>query len=214
MRNVQLVITTVVLILIPTSLALGQEPKGLNDLVRVQVRKARVADVLARIAVESEISIGFERSELDGPNYTVSIDGPAKPALDILNLLVERVPIYKWEVRNGVINVLPVNGRSSILEKFRALPVEKFAARSTEIKFELRNRIYDLPQVQQFLNENKLRTERLRDYAYRPSIYARDVDLTVENTTVEGLINNIIRLGEHNFWSLALDGKGTLYLSF
>jgi hypothetical protein len=113
-----------------------------------------------------------------------------------------------------MINVLPVNGRNSVLEKFRALPVEKFEARSTEIKYELRNRIYDLPQVQHFLNENKLQTDRLRDYGYRPSVYARDVDLSVSNTTVEALINNIIRLGEHNFWSLAVDSKGTLYLSF
>ena len=214
MRNIRLIVIGLVCILAPGSIAAGQEPKGLNDLVRLQVRKVRVAEALARITVQSEISIGFERSKLDGPDSTITFDGPPKPALELLNLIVQQVPIYKWEVRDGVINVLPVNGRSSLLEKFRALPVEKFEARSTLIKFELRNRIFDLPQVQQFLNENKLHTDRLRDYGYRPSIYARDVDLSVSNTNVEGLINNIIRLGEHNFWSLALDDKGTLYLSF
>lgn len=100
---------------------------------------------------------------MDGPDTTVTIDGPPKPALDILNLIVQQVPLYKWEVRDGVINVLPVKGRNRILEKFRALPVEKFEARSTMIKFEMRNRIYDLPQLQQFLNENNLHTDRLRD---------------------------------------------------
>jgi len=214
MRNVQLILVVLILILVSSSMVVGQEPRGLNGLVRLQLRKARVAEVLARIAVQSEISIGFERSELDGPNTIVSVDGPPKPALDVLNLIVQQVPLYKWEVRDGVINVLPINGRSALLEKFRALPVKKFEARSTLIKFELRNRIFDLPQVQQFLSDNKLHTDRLRDYAYRPSIYAKDVDLSIANTNVEGLINNIIRLGEHNFWSLALDDKGMLYMSF
>lgn len=78
----------------------------------------------------------------------------------------------------------------------------------------LRNRIFDLPHVQEFLKENKLRTCLLRDYGYRPSIYAKDIDLSIVNTNVERVINNIIRLGDLNFWSLALDDKGTLYPSF
>lgn len=64
MRTIQLIIITFLLILVTNSFAAGQEPKGLNDLVRLNVRKVRVGDVLARTAVQSEISIGF-----DGPTW-------------------------------------------------------------------------------------------------------------------------------------------------
>lgn len=65
MREIQLLTLGLVLILIPPAIAVAQEPKGLNDSVRLQVHKARVGNVLARIAVRSEISIGFERSDSD-----------------------------------------------------------------------------------------------------------------------------------------------------
>lgn len=41
------------------------------------------------------------------------------------------------------------------------------------------------------------------DYIKYPSIYTKmDVDLSISNTTVRGMLNHVIRDSEHTFWSI------------
>lgn len=59
-----------------------------------------------------------------------------------------------------------------------------------------------------------LKTERLRDYPYRPSIYAKDLDLSLSGTDVLGILNNSASKSEHHLWILSHDRDGTLHLNF
>jgi hypothetical protein len=166
------------------------------------------------LAIESGVSIGFERSDLDDPQTTLSLDENQRTVRDVLNHIVKHVPIYKWETHDGIINFMPVRGRNPILENFLSIQVQEFKATTNVTKFDLRNKIYDLPEVELFIRVNNLKTERLRDYPYRSSIYANDADLGISGTNVLGILNNIISKSEHHLWMLCHDGRGTLYLAF
>lgn len=114
-------------------------------------------------------------------------------------------------LRDGVINIVPVRGRSRLLEDFLRIHVREFKGKGDMNKFNLRNHILDLPEVELL---NNLRTERLRDYIYRRSIYANDADLNISGSDILRILNNIIAKSEYNLWIPAHDGKSSLHLSF
>lgn len=203
-----------VLMLVACSSAFAQTADVPTNPVTVDLKNVRVQRVLVELAIQSEVSIGFERSDLDVPQMTLSVDKSYRTVTDVLNHIVKEVPIYRWEMRDGVINMVPARGRSRVLQDFLAIHVREFKANSYLNKFDLRNCILDLPEVELFLKANNLKTERLRDYPYRPSIYARDVELSIAGTDVLGILNNIVSKGEHHLWILSHDGNGNLYLGF
>lgn len=205
--------TGVFFILLVCSSAFAQTADVTTKPIKLTLKNVRVQRVLVELAINSGVSIGFERSDLDDPKTTLSVDENQRTVKDVLNHIVKHVPLYKWEAHDGVITVIPVRGRNPLLENFLSIQVRDFKATTNVNKFTLRNKIYDLPEVELFLKVSNLKTERLRDYPYRPSIYANDADLSLSGTDVLGILNNIISKSEHHFWMLCHDGEGTLYLA-
>lgn len=203
-----------VFVLCVSSLCVGQATDMTTTKVKLQLQNVRVDTVLVELAVQYEVSIGFERSDLDRPETRLSVDETQTTVKDLLDHIVKEVSLYKWELQDGVINIVPVRGRNHLLEEFLRLNVKEFKGKGDMSKFNLRNRILDLPEVELFLQVNNLRTQRLSDYPYRPSIYANDADLSISGTEVLGILNNIIAKSEYNLWTLSHDGKGTLHLAF
>ncbi len=212
--NKHIVLGGIFLILLVCSQGSGQTTDVTTTRVELQLKNVRVMNVLAALAVQYEVYIGFERSDLDTTEIRLSVDANQSTIKDVLNHIVKEIPFYKWELRDGVINFVPVRGRSRVLEDFLSIHVREFKANSDLNKFALRNYVYDLPEVELFLKAKSLKTERFRDYPYRPSIYAKDVDLSISGTDLLGILNNIVLKSEHNLWVLSHDGNGTLYLSF
>jgi hypothetical protein len=202
------------LLLLVSYLSFGQNTDVTTKPIKLQLRNVRVQSVLVELAIQSEVPLGFERSDLDGPESRLSVDETRGTVRELLDHLVKAVPIYKWELCDGVINVVPVRGRSRLLENFLRIHVGEFKGKGDMNKFNLRGHILDLPEVELFLKVNNLRAERLRDYIYRRSIYANDADLSISGTEVLRILNNIIAKSEYNLWILAHDGKSTLHLSF
>ena len=206
--------TAVFFILLACSSAFAQTADVTTTPVELTVKNVRVQTVLVKLCIESGVSIGFERSDLDDSKTTLSVDENQRTVGDVLNHIVKQVPMYKWELLDGIINVIPVRGRNPLLENFLSIQVREYKATTDFNKFTLRNKIYDLPEVELFLTVSKLKTERLRDHPYHPSIYANDADLSISGTNVLGILNNIISKSEHHFWMLCHDEEKTLYLAF
>lgn len=208
------VLGSILLMLFVSSLTVGQTTDPTATKVRLRRQNVRMSQVLAALSIQCEVSIGFERSDLDLPETKLSVDENQSTVRELLDHIVKEVPLYKWELRDGVINLVPVRGRSRMLENLLQTGVQEFKSKGDMNKFDLRNQVLDLPEVQLLLNSYNLRTERLRDYVSRRSIYANDADLSMSGTNVLGILNNIIAKSEYNLWILSHDGKGTLYLAF
>src|SRR5215217_2850971 len=111
-------------------------------------------------------------SDLNAPIWMAPKTGSASTRLkarlkSCRDHFVKEVPLYKWELCDGIINIVPVRGRSRRLEDFLRIQVQEFKGQGDMNKFNLRNHIMDLPEVELFLKVNNLRTERLRDYICR-----------------------------------------------
>lgn len=212
--NKRQILGGIFLILLVSSISVGQTTDITATKVKLRLQNVRVGTILGELAIDSEVSIGFEYSDLDRPETRLSVDETQSTVKELMDHIVKEVPLYKWELRDGVINIVPVRGRNPLLEEFLRLNVREFKGTGDMIKFDLRNHIYDLPEVQLFFQVNNLRTERLRDYPTRRSIYANDADLSISGTDVLGILNNIVAKSEYNLWILSHDGKGTLYLAF
>lgn len=110
------------------------------------------------------------------------------------------MPAYRWEVKDGVINFVPTQSTDQLLSKLLDTPVSRFAPAKALNKFKLRNVVADLPEVKGFLDLNEVTVSRL-EYPTYPSVYSNgDLDLSISDTNVRGVLNKIVRDSEHKLW--------------
>jgi hypothetical protein len=103
----------------------------------------------------------------------------------------------------SVINFIPTRDRDPFLETFLNTEVAHFDPGKWTIIFQVRDAIGDIPEVKKLLESNQKTIFKYGDYAYRPSIYTKkDVDLSISDTNVRGVLNRVVRDSEHKSWSL------------
>ena len=181
---------------------------SLDQMIDINLSDATLLLALNKLAGVYRVPIGFERAldSRENPNRQIHLEpGTLKKILDSL---VAQEPGYKWELREGAINIIPVLGRDQFLEQFLDMRVAQFEPpRGTTDKFKIRDAVLALPEVRQLLKANNVAV-RPYDYPYRRSIYSNDdVHLEITNTDVRGLLNHIAKETEHKIWSLERVGE-------
>jgi hypothetical protein len=192
------------------------EESLLNQKIEVNYANATLIYVLNKLAVEKRIPIGLEKSSAEKYEAKLNIDIKDGTLKDVLDAIAQQEPAYKWEVKDGVINFTPVNRRYDFVEKLLDTPVNHFAPRKGIGKFEIRDAILDLVEVQNLLTSCRTGIEKYY-YPSRRSIYSNDeVDLSISNTNVRGVLNKVARDSEHKIWVVEMygDEKNKLLISF
>ncbi len=192
------------------------KPAALDQVINITLAEATLLLALSKLAVDHRVPIGFEHAvdSRDNPNEKIHIQGGTLKS--ILDSLVAQEPRYKWELRDGVINVTPAAGRDEFLARFLDTRVAQFLPpKGTTDKFKIRDAILALPEVRELLTLNNV-SVRPYDYASGRSIYANDnVDLRISNTDVRTVLNNIAKESEHKMWDLERVGdKRELLLTY
>lgn len=185
--------------------------------ITIRLTNATLIYTLDTLSGDHRIPIGIESSSDDRKNLLLNIDTSNGGTLsDVLNSIVEQVPIYRWEVRDGVINIVPTQSRDQFLEKLLSTHIDKFTPKPGITKFDIRNTLADLPEVHSLLEENKITLFKYGDYVYYPSIYTKEVDLSISDTDVRGVLNKIVRDSEHKLWVVGWRDakKDSLTISF
>jgi type II secretory pathway component GspD/PulD (secretin) len=185
--------------------------------ITLHVKDVTLLDVLNKLSSNYRIPIGLQYST-DNTNANLTIDVARATLVEVLDLIVKQEPMYRWEVRDGVINFVPVQNQDEFFDKFLNTRVRRFAPEQGINKFEVRNRLADLPEVLNLLEANKIRIMRLSDYPYSTkSIYSNDqVDFAISDTDVRGVLNKTVRDGEYKLWVLGWwnEKKDTISISF
>jgi hypothetical protein len=186
---------------VPAQRWADSKPASLNQLIDIQLNNATLMLALSELAVEHRVPIGFEQAVGSRDNVNENIHIKRGTLKSILDSLVKQEPRYKWELRDGVINVTPVTGRDEFLAHFLDTRVAQFVPpKGTTDKFKIRDAILELPEIRQLLQANHVAV-RPYDYAYGRSIYFNeDVDLGISNTDVRGVLNRVARKSEHKIW--------------
>jgi hypothetical protein len=183
------------------------KPAALDQMIEMDLSEATLFEVLNRLAIEHRVPVGLEEALDSQQRINRSIYIQSGTLKSVLGFLTTQEPRYSWELRNGVINVIPVVARDELLEQFLATKIARFVPpKGTTDKFEIRDAIMALPEVKHFLELNHLGIQPY-SYAYGRSIYSNDnVDLRITNTDVRGVLNHVARESEHKSWSVSRVG--------
>jgi len=208
----------------------SSETNILNRKIDINLSKATLLETLNILAIYHRVPIGLERDtdyrqriaqlmyvengKIKWKDGTITIkSGTLK---EILDSLVAQEPLYQWEVRDGVINVFPTQSRDEFLKKLLETNIEKFSPKKGINKFKLRDVIVDLSEIKALLEAENIEVIK-RYYPTRRSIYTNDeVDLSISNTNVRGVLNKVARDSEHKIWVVERigDKKEFLEVSF
>jgi len=176
--------------------------------ISMHLKGATLLGALSELAVKEGIPIGLELSKWESYERRFDLDANAVTVGELLELIVHEAPNYRWLVRDGVVNVEPTGSRDPLFERLLNTRVVKFALKGGAGKFEIRNSVLELPEIQALIKTNDIKVSRLA-YTYSRSIYSRDDnDLSVRDSDLRGILNAIIRSSEHNMWVLHWIGRG------
>jgi hypothetical protein len=152
--------------------SLDSTTASLDRIINSDLSEGTVLLALSTLAVDFRVPIGFEQHMDSWDKVNRGIHLRSGTLKSILDSLVAQEPSYKWELRDGVINVTPVVGRDQFLAQFLETRVARYVSPAgTTDKFKLRDAVLDLPEVRQFLELSAIGV-RPYDYPYKRSIYS------------------------------------------
>lgn len=190
------------------------EPDILGQRIALHLREETLRSALSALSVEHRVPIGIEYSLADGNEPKLNLETERATLKQVLDSIVKQEPLYRWEVVEGVINFVPTRDRDPFIETFLNTRVAHFDPGKWTIIFQVRDAIGDIPEVKRLLKSNHKTIAKYGDYIKHPSIYTKkDVDLSISDTNVRGVLNRIVRDSEHNGWSIGWRPGGRDVLS-
>ena len=202
----------------------------LNRKIELDDSNITMLFVLGKLAYKYRVPIGFERTtdyyeklrgQMDFENGEVKWKNnnfhiKSGTLEEILNSIIAQEPQYKWELRDGVINVFPIKARDSFLKAFLETKIIDFYPEKGISKFKVRDAIIDLPNVKTLLKKENVEILK-RDYLESNYLYPDDeIEISISNSDVRGILNKIIGDSVHKFWLVERigDKKESLLVSF
>jgi hypothetical protein len=178
----------------------------LEHRITLHIKDGTFLYALDTLCVDYRIPIGFELALGHKAQYHLNIDLENATLEDALNEIVGQERGYRWELRDGVINIIPITSRDDFVEKLLNTPIRHFDQPKKLGKFQIRDAITELPEVVALLKANGI-TASHYGYVYRGPDTNEKVDLSISGTDVRGLLNKVIRETEHNMWMVSRSGR-------
>lgn len=134
-----------------------------------------------------------DETRLDGKNQRFSIEVENERLENVLNEIVRQMGKYRWEINNGVVNIVPTEGRNAVFERFLALKVRKFALKNPRVEL-IQPYLFFLPEVIEFMKANRLSFANSR--TGRTSTLQRKLpsDLEFSDIGFRELLNEITKI--------------------
>lgn len=187
----------------------GQAPgdKIADRTLSLRVDDAYLMHVLSTLSVDHRVPIGLEVAADQADEPKLNIDVKNVPLKQVLDLVTLQYPSYRWEVRDGVINFVPAHSRDPLLPQILGTHITRFVPRKGINKFDIRDAIVGLPEVKSFLDAHSMTAWQLRHPTYRSVYTNNEVDLTVSDTDLRGVLNKVVRDSEHKLWVIKRKGE-------
>jgi hypothetical protein len=177
----------------------------LEQRITLHIKQGTFLYALSTLCVDHRIPIGLELARSHKPQYHLNIDLENATLEDVLNEIVGQETGYRWELRDGVINIIPITSRDDFVEKLLNTPISQFDQPKNLGKFQIRDAIVELPEVVSLLRANGITPSH---YGYFYVDYKNNnVDLSISGTDVREVLNKVIRETEHNMWMVSRSGK-------
>lgn len=157
------------------------------------VREQRT--VKANVGTNNEIEVSITAERIwNIKQHWFTVNAENERLEDVLNTIIGQMDNYKWEINDDVVNIFPIKGRDERYKKLLELNIQNFTLKKGMPIALIRDTLFDLPEFQKFLNENKLFTVPYR-HAFSGDIFRKlDVDLNFSNLTFRDLLNKITKV--------------------
>jgi hypothetical protein len=140
---------------------------------------------------------------------------------DVLNSVVSVEPQYKWQVKAGVVNVVPAAGGPSLLN----LRIGQFKVDNAQTIYEALNQLFAMPEVQARMTELKMR-RGMTQLGIMPAQLGADgeavansqsISIERQNITLAEALNAIVSAHGKAVWSYTeqhCDGQNEFSIDF
>jgi type II secretory pathway component GspD/PulD (secretin) len=132
--------------------------------------------------------------------YRFTINAENESLEEVLNTVVGQMNNYAWEINDEVVNIFPKNGRDKKFEKLLKVKINNFSLEKPVSIRSIREKIFELPEVIKFLDENELLVSKHRDNVnnLRREV---EVEMKFSNLTLRELLNEITKI-KRGGWAL------------
>lgn len=94
--------------------------------------------------------------------HLISLDLKDASIDEVFDSVVRQMSNYRWEMIDGVVNIYPKSDRDPNFVKLLDMDVEKFHLGEKATLMHILSAVYELPEFEQFLEDQKLSVNRLR----------------------------------------------------
>lgn len=126
-------------------------------------------------------------------SHFISLDLAERPLSEVLDRVVEQMSNYRWEINDGVINIIPTKGRDETFRQFLDLRIAKYYLDKGTRVGKIKSSLAELPEVKEFLLLHKL------NYSYYRAVIG-ELNLTINESAnfssikIRDLLNRIAKL--------------------
>lgn len=161
---------------------------------------------LKTFARRASVPLGFyQLNGKDGERKKISVSVKQETIRNILDKFIESDPRYKWEVVDGVINIIPKEQPS--LLKVSVSKVDFVNIKLEDAEFA----ILELPEVRLALSELNISASKIsinNDSVSNKSLFS----LRLESTNIQQILNEILRNKYGYYWTVEQYGKNFEYI--
>lgn len=212
MKMLRLSLTFAACLLILMADARASDSLG-NDLLdtniaQISLKRPTIQKLLITLSEDYEVPIGLETAPVSSEETADEVQWENKSLRQILDLTVGLFPKYDWIVVDGVINVVPRDGRDEILDK----SVKSFSYQG-ESTYELRKALSRIPEIK-ILNKQTGSSFislafSLDDFGGLPKGFS----LVLRDTSLRAILNSLLSNSQKNFWVVGRSGEKRQYIA-
>jgi hypothetical protein len=165
-----------------------------RQLDTVKIETQSIGQLFSDLSLSHNIPIAVEIALNDDESAIYRLNGIKTTLSHLLTAFVTEHPEYSWQIKDGVVKVFPnEDHRDVLLEKLLAVRVRSFAVAKDTSCSALAESLIATPEVRRLLDANRV-SYRERNFTgfYFPQI-GRTFSLKASNTTVESILNRVIR---------------------
>jgi hypothetical protein len=165
--------------------------------VSVRMYDVYASQVLEFLATEYQFPAGIEIESSDNvadKDKRISIYVFQKPLEFALNEIVRANPRYRWELNEGVVNLLPKEASESLVE----IKIEKFEAINMK-RIDVRKAIGDIPELGEKLKSLGLEFTTISVWPNKDKRDTMILTVDIKDTTLKSVLNEIAK--KTGYWS-------------
>ena len=184
----------------------------MSNVLTRRVPAFRVSDDVTSLALEKlaqayGVPIGMEAVS-ESATKKIKVEVVAGTVRTALNAIIQADANYKWEYRDGIVDVFPVSGKNQILEVIiRDFRVDKLN------KEEAARAVTELPEVKAKVEELGLQRRDFRSLPAQPYSSLPRFSLELHNKTLREILDRIVKASGSNYWKFYRHGDKSEYFS-